>query len=175
MQNNKGLVLILLRYLFLLALSLFLLLPVFADTVLILTIYPVSFMLNLFFESFVMGNLILVQRVSIELIPACLAISAYLLLVALNLLVAMSPLKRILSLTFSILLLLSLNIARIFVLAMWIIKDVAYYDIVHKFVWYFLSTLLVVGVWFLTAYLFNIKEYPVYSDVKAIKNYITKN
>ena len=171
-MNNKGLVLILLRYICLLLVGLFILSVTFAQFILIITIYPVHFMLNLFFESFVVGSLILVEKVSIELISACLAISAYLLLISLNFLVAMRPLKRILSLIFSVVLLLSLNIARIFVLSLWIIEDVAYYDIVHKFIWYFLSTILVVGVWFLTAYLFNIKEIPIYSDFRKIKNLI---
>lgn len=168
-KTNKNLVLMLLRYLFLLVLGSFILSPAFNKIMLILTIYPVNFLLNLFYESIVMSPLILVEKVSVELIPACLAISAYLLLVSLNLLVSMKPLKRILSLIFSVLLLLLCNVIRIFILTILIIKDVAYYDIIHKFVWYFLSTILVIGIWFLTAYLFKIKEIPVYSDLKQIR------
>ena len=166
-MNN--LVLILLRYLFLLVLSLFILSEVFSNFILIITIYPVNLLLNRFFESFVAGTLILVERVSVQLIPACLAISAYLLLISLNFLVAMRPLKRILSILFSFMLLLLLNILRIFLLTILVIKDVAYYDLIHKLVWYLLSTLLVVCVWFLTAYIFKIKGLPIYSDFKFIR------
>lgn len=172
---NKPLAQILLRYLFLLAISFFILSESFNNFILLITIYPINLLLNLFFESFVLNNLILVKGISVQLIPACLAISAYLLLISLNFLVSMKPLKRVLSLAFSFILLLLLNILRIFILTLLIIKEVAYYDIIHKFIWYFLSTILVIGVWFLTAYLFKIKQIPVYSDFKNIKDILKKN
>lgn len=160
---------ILLRYLFLLILSLFILSKPFASFILIITIYPVHFILGLFYQNFVVRDLILVGNISVELIPACLAISAYLLLFALNFLVSMRPLKRILALLFSSTVLLIANIIRIFILTLFVLQDSAYYDIIHEFIWYFLSTALVVAIWFLTAYLFNIKEIPLYSDIKSIK------
>ncbi|GAF92595.1 unnamed protein product, partial [marine sediment metagenome] len=51
-----------------------------------LTIYPVYFLLNLFFDSSLIGNVVLVEDCfPIELIGACIAGSAYYLLLILNL------------------------------------------------------------------------------------------
>lgn len=168
MEKRNNLAVILLRYFFLLVISLFILSESFAKFILLVTIYPVHWILGLFFQNFVVRDLILVGNISVELIPACLAISAYLLLISLNFLVPMKPLKRILVLLFSCLLLLIANIIRIFILTLFVLQDSIYYDIIHKFIWYFLSTILVIGIWFLTAYLFKIKEIPLYSDIKKI-------
>jgi len=157
---------ILARYIFLLFVGLVFYFFDLSYIILPLVIYPVSFLLSLSHEVFVFKEIILVGGISIELIPACLAVSAYFLLIGLNLLVQMKLPKRILSLAFSIFSLTLFNILRIFVLSLMMLNNSAYYDLVHKFLWYFLSIVFVVLIWFLTARLFKIKAIPFYSDFK---------
>ena len=42
------------------------------------------------------------------------------------------------------------------------------FDIVHSLLWNVLSTLLVVAIWFLSAWLFRVKEFPGYSDLRFV-------
>jgi len=159
------------RYIFLLAVGICAAFTgIFYNLLLPLAIYPVSFLLNFFYESVVAGNSILVSNFSIEIIPACVAVSAYLLLLILNFATPMTLKKRLYSLVFSLSILLLINILRIFILSLFLIKNVTGFDLIHKILWYGLSILIVVGIWFLTAKIFKIKKIPVYSDICLIKN-----
>lgn len=133
-----------------------------------LTIYPVNFILNLNYSSFILGNSIILEGKVIELIPACIAIYAFVLLWMLNLSVIMSWKKRILSLIFSSIVFLGINIARIYLLSIMFIRDYVYIDFFHKFLWYFSSIIVVLIIWFLTAHVFKIESIPVYSDFKMV-------
>ena len=162
-----------LRYLSLLILALFIsLLPFLSNILLILTIYPVNFLLSLVYSSAVLNNSILLESLTIKIIPSCLAVSAFLLIIILNMTTPMKPIKRLFSLVFSMILLLVLNILRIFGLSVLLVNNYSNFDIVHKFLWYFLSIVLVILVWFITAYVFKIKNIPIYSDFKALINQI---
>ena len=166
--------LIFLRYVILLGLifSLPLIYKIFTP----LTLYPVAGLLDLFYESVsISQNFISIGfDIMIELIPACIAGSAYLLLLILNLSVSMKLKKRIYSILLSFAILLSLNILRIFFLAVLYYNQSLFFNITHKLFWYGLSTLFVVGIWFLMVKIFTIKQIPVYSDfkylIKGIKN-----
>lgn len=138
------------------------------------TIYPVNFILNLFYNSAVFESRIFLENSTIEIIPACVAVSAYLLLLILNLTIAMPLKKRLYSLCFSVFSLLILNILRISLLSSLLVEDFVYFEELHKFLWYFLSLVLVIVIWFATAYLFKIKEIPVYSDFKRIIKQLKK-
>jgi exosortase/archaeosortase family protein len=133
-----------------------------------LTIYSVGGLLKLIFENvLIQGNIIVIEFENyIEIIPACIAGSAYLLLLILNLSVPMKFKKRIYSILFSFGLLFVLNVLRIFILSIMYANGNEFFDITHKVFWYGLSTVFVVGIWFLMVYIFKIKEIPVYSDVK---------
>lgn len=160
---------ILARYVFLLAIGLFLAYSgFFYKLFLLLTIYPVSFLLSIFYDSFVYQSLILVESMSIEIISACVAVSAYFLLLILNFTVSMSLKQRIKTLIFSFAALLILNILRIFILSVLLLENFVYFDIVHKIFWYSLSILFVAGIWLLAVFLFGVKNIPVYSDFKFI-------
>ena len=144
------------------------------------TIYPINFLLNLLFESSINGSFIFLGSKIIEIIPACVGISAYLLLLILNLTVEMNLKARFLSIIFSFLTLLIINVLRIFILAILLMNNYPYFDIVHKFLWYFMSFLIVIGIWFLTAYIFKIRTTPIYDDIRLlikpiIKYYKTTN
>lgn len=130
------------------------------------TIYPVYFLLNLFFDVTLISNVLWIRGIPIEIIGACIAGSAYYLLLILNLATPkINFKKRILSLLFSFTSLLIINILRIFLLSLLLISGSSFFDITHKLVWVIGSVIFVVGVWFLTVKLFKIKEIPFYSDM----------
>lgn len=134
-----------------------------------LTLYPVYFLLNLFFDVFLTGSIINLQNHVIEIIGACVAGSAYYFLLALNLSIPKIKLqKRLKMIVFSFAFLLIMNILRIFLLSLFFISDSYLFDITHKLFWYFLSTIFVVGIWFIEVKLFKIKEIPFYSDAKFL-------
>jgi len=136
-----------------------------------LTLYPVYFLLNLFFEVSLMPiNILLVERLfSINLIPACIAGSAYYLLLILSLSLSKINLnKRLKLIGFCFLCLLSLNILRIFFLTILAVSGSLLFDFVHKFVWYLVSTLFVVMIWFVSVRFFKIKQIPFYEDIKFL-------
>ena len=134
-----------------------------------LTIYPIFFLLSLFFEVSLFGNfLILDNFLPIEIIGACVAGSAYYLLLILNLAIPMKIQKRIKMLLFSLLSLLIINILRIFFLSLLFVSGKSFFDITHELFWYFGSIVFVVGVWFAGIKIFKIREIPFYSDLKSL-------
>ena len=167
MRKNYNPFSILIRYLILLGLmfSLPLIYKIFTP----LTIYPTIFLLKLFYQvSYLNSMIILNSKTIIYIIPACIAGSAYLLLLILNLSLPMSLKKRIRTILFSLTLLLSLNILRIFSLSILYYNSFRFFDITHKLFWYGLSTLFVILIWFYTVKKFNIKEIPIYTDLKYL-------
>jgi exosortase/archaeosortase family protein len=138
-----------------------------------LTIYPVYFLFNLFFDTSLINNTILiVGKCPIELVNACIAGSAYYLLLILNLSIPRINIKeRLTMISFSFSLLLIINLLRIFILGlMSSFSDLLLFDITHKLFWYLLSTIFVAGIWFLEVKLFRITEIPFYSDIKDLYN-----
>ena len=131
-----------------------------------LTFILSSYILSMFGEvnSFYTVRLILFNGVSIELINACIAGSAYYLLFILALSVPdLKIVKRISILLFSFTLLLLLNVSRI--VLMGLIAKTIYFESVHMLFWYIVSIIFVVGIWFFSVKLFSIKKIPVYSDI----------
>jgi exosortase/archaeosortase family protein len=76
--------------------------------------------------------------------------------------------KRIYSILFSVLILLVLNILRIFSLSVLYHTSNPFFDLTHKLFWYSLSTIMVILIWFLTVWIFSIKNIPVYTDLRKI-------
>jgi len=134
-----------------------------------ITVYPVYFLLNLFFDASLMNNTILVGKCPVEIIKACVAGSAYYLLLILNLTIPKIKLyKRIKMIILSFASFLIINILRIFLLSIIFLEESAWFDITHKLFWYLGSIVFVVGIWFAGIKLFKIKEVPFYSDVKFL-------
>ena len=132
-----------------------------------LTIYPVFFLLSLFFNATLNNNIIILKNfLPIEIIPACVAGSAYYLLLILNLAIPMKINKRLKMLLFSLLSLLIINILRIFLLSILFVSGTSLFDITHELFWYFGSLVFVVGIWFVGVKIFKIKEIPFYSDLQ---------
>jgi len=139
-----------------------------------LTIYPVYFLLNLFFEASLSNNLIFIgNHIPIGIISACVAGSAYYLLLILNLSIPNIKIgKRIKMICFAFLSFLIANIIRIFLLSLIYVLKPNLFDISHKLSWYIGSIVLVVAIWFIEVKKFNIKGIPFYSDIKSISKNI---
>ncbi len=141
-----------------------------------ITIYPVYSLLNLFFNTAYLGDILFVNTIPIEIIGPCIAGSAYYLLLILNLSTPKIKLKkRLLLLGFSFASLLIVNVLRIFLLASLFISGASFFDMAHKAFWYAGSVLFVVGIWFLSVRLFKIKEIPLYSDFRFLWDSSRKN
>ena len=108
-----------------------------------------------------------------SIVPACIAGSAYYLLLILNLSTPMDRKQRLKGLFLLISSFLFLNIIRIFSFALlYANKGFELFNIAHVATWYFGSTILVIFLWFVNIFLFNIKSIPIYSDFKFIINEI---
>jgi exosortase/archaeosortase family protein len=157
------------RYVFLLGIAFAFLYsnPIY-NFLLFITANSANLILSLFYDTTIFGNNIIFNSTAISIIPACVAASAYFLLLILNLTTPMKANKRIFSILVSFLLLFFFNILRIVSLSLLLAREYAFFGFIHEFFWYFLSTLFVVVLWFLTAYIFKIKNIPVYSDIKNL-------
>ena len=140
-----------------------------------LTIYPSFFLLNIFYEAalanstIIVGNILSSSFVLIEIIDACIAGSAYYLLLILNLSVPNIKIaKRIIMIIGSFIAFLALNLIRIFILSVMAISGSSYFDVTHLLFWYIFSVVFVVGIWFLEIRIFRVKKIPFYSDLKFL-------
>ncbi len=104
-----------------------------------------------------------------SIIPACIAGSAYYLLIILNLTTPMEKKTRIKSLLFIILLFFITNVLRIFIFAnIYANKGFDFFAIAHAATWYFGSTILVLLIWFSNVIIFKIHNIPIYTDIKNL-------
>lgn len=166
-KESKKIIWLFFRYLLLIVLAfqnLFLFYLVFSP----LTVYPSALILGLFYPVSLHGNTILVNSVPIELINACIAGSAFYLLLLLNLALPMKISKRLASIAFSFLIFLVINIVRISVFSVLYINRFKYFNFTHLLFWYVLSGILVFLVWFLTIKVFSVKDVPFYNDIKFL-------
>lgn len=150
------------------ALILGILLPVFYLIFTPLTTYPVYWLLSLFYPVVLSGSSLIMQTAKITLIPACIAGSAYYLLLILNLLTPIKLKTRLKALFFSFAALLLLNILRIIIFSLLFLQGFKYFDITHILFWYILSIVLVFLIWLAEIRLFRIKNIPAYSDIKYL-------
>jgi len=135
-----------------------------------LTLFPVFFLLNLFYDAILNNSFILVNNsFTIEIIDACVAGSAYYLLTIFNLAIPKIKLKkRLKMLGFVFGSFLVLNILRIFLLSMLYVNGSTWFDFTHQLFWYLISIVFVIGIWFLEVKLFKIKQIPFYDDIKFL-------
>ena len=173
-MKHKEAFYLILRYLILIILplgNLFIFYYIFTP----LTIYPVLKVFNYLYEAVLLeGNIIFFKGYYAEIISACVAGSAYYLLLILNLTTPINLKTRIKSIIFLMLSFYILNILRIIIFGVLLFKGYEYFDLTHKLTWYFGSTLLVILIWFVNIYLFKIKEIPVVSDAKRVINDIKR-
>jgi exosortase/archaeosortase family protein len=134
-----------------------------------LTIYGSGYLLSLFYDVSILGSVLLIEGLKFEVVNACVAGSAYYLLMILALSTKAGSWGRHIKL---ILIgwgmLLGFNVIRIIILIVMGIGGSIYFDVIHKVFWYGLSTIFVLIAWFFSAYILKIKAIPVYSDFKYI-------
>jgi len=146
-----------------------------------LTFYPVLFILKLFYNATgnFSGTLIAVSSNSIwhsiSIAEACIATSAYFLLLALNLttkgILFKKRIKIFLVGAFSF---LTLNILRIIVLAAMVVSGSALFDTAHFFFWHVLSTVIVIAIWLFSIKIYKINAIPVVSDIIKLREIIQR-
>ena len=165
-KRSKELTFIFLRYILLLLLGIFL--NLFYLVFIPLTIYPVYFILSLIYGITLSGTSLITSFGVIEIVRACIAGSAYYLLLILNLSTPMRLKIRIKSLLFILFSLLIINILRIILFSILFLQGFSYFNLTHLLVWYVLSIVFVTGIWILNIFLFKIKSIPIYSDFKKL-------
>ena len=157
---------ILLRY-FILILIAFIGVDIFYFLFFPLTTYPVYWLLDLFFNASLNLDTISIGLNRIEIVGACVAGSAYILLLILNLSTPNIKLKKrleMLSIAFGSFLIV--NVLRIFLLSLMYIDNSPFFDFTHKLFWYLGSTLLVVFIWLIEVKKYKISSIPFYSDLE---------
>ncbi len=164
--EKRKIISILTRYFIML--SLMFSLPVIYKIFTPLTIISASKILSLFYDIKVVNDLIISNSYTIQIIPACVAGSAYLLLLILNLTTQIKLKKRIYSIFFTFILFFIINILRIVILSALVFNDSSLFDVTHKLFWYALSIFFVVVIWFLTVKIFKIKGIPAYDDLRYL-------
>ncbi len=135
-----------------------------------LTVSPVYWLLKkMYADTVLLGTTTLYfQQNYANIVEACVAGAAYYLLLILNLTTPMPLLKRAKSITFILVVFLVFNILRIVIFARLLVNGADYFDSAHQITWYFGSTVLVIVVWFVNVLLFDIREIPIYTDVKSL-------
>lgn len=130
-----------------------------------LTVIPSYILISFVYDVSINGHMLNVAGIDIGIVEACIAGSAYYLLLMLNLTTDIQLRKRIYSIIFSLSFLLIVNIFRIFVFSILLVRNFVYFDILHSLFWHLMSILLVVFIWFITVWTFKINKIPVYSDL----------
>ena len=131
-----------------------------------LTIISVFKILSLFYSTILRDTTISINNFNLVFIEACIAPSAYILITILNLSVPWKSTKKLMiSLLLGYVLFLTINIARIILLANLFIHNSVYFDEIHKFLWYSVSTFVVIFIWFFQVYAFKIKSTPFITDI----------
>lgn len=138
-----------------------------------LTLYGSAYLLKLAGYSVLidLANMkFLVGCGTIEIISACVAVSAYYLLFLLVVFTKDLGLKKSLKVFFTGALILYLaNILRIGFLTVILIESgKTWFDMLHLAFWYFVSGLFVALTWIFLVLKFKIKNIPAYSDIKYL-------
>jgi exosortase/archaeosortase family protein len=136
-----------------------------------ITIGVLVFSLGIFTEVSVTENIITLNWVDIEIIPACIAGAAfYLLFILIFSTGGIKPKERFKILIVSFATLLILNVLRIIFLIL--IAEEPYFLIAHWVFWHLISTVFVIGIWIGIVKLYKIKGVPIYSDFMDIKRLV---
>ena len=138
-----------------------------------LTIHILNVILSIFTNTALYGTIIHLPQIGIavEIVPACVAGSAfYLLFLLLMSTAGIEPETRAKTIITAFAILFALNILRILFLIP--IATTTYFETVHWISWHLISVIFVVGIWFSIVKIYKIKKIPIYSDVKYIRSLI---
>ncbi len=132
-----------------------------------ITFYLSYFILKLIGDAIIFNEIILFNGLAITLVESCIAGSAYYLLFILIFLTGkISALIRLKFLLFSYSFFLLFNLVRIVFLATIFYSSL--FGFIHFIFWEFLSTLLIILIWFSGVKLLKIKSIPIYTDLKSV-------
>jgi hypothetical protein len=132
-----------------------------------LTILVTNGILSIFTKTSLIDNMIRMADMSIEIVPACVAGSAfYLLLLLIVSMADVKPVVRTKMIITALITLFLLNITRILILVPF--ARTTYFDTIHWIFWHIISTVFVVGIWVMIVRIYKTKSIPIYSDVKYI-------
>ena len=144
-----------------------------------LTIYPSYFLLKLsgFAPQFTSSTVLAFKELGIKFVPACIAGSAYYLLYILIMLTKdLSIMQSLKLFIYGSLLILSVNLIRIYIIVFVLIKyGLNYFDMIHLFFWTFVASTYVALIWIFLTRKMKIKSIPAYSDVMYLYKKIKKN
>jgi exosortase/archaeosortase family protein len=132
-----------------------------------LTIHTTNILLNIFTQTTLRENVIYFSQATIQIVPACVAGSAFYLLIALLFTTAdIKPKTRAYAILTAISIFFILNITRILILIPLI--TFPNFETIHWIFWHIVSTVFVVATYIATTKLYKIKSIPVYSDFKYL-------
>ena len=132
-----------------------------------LTIYPSYWAIDLLYSPILFGDTIFVGREAIQIIGACIAGSAYMFLLILNLATPKIKAKTRIKLgLFSFGIFFLVNLFRIILLSYMFLEDFNNFEFFHEMFWYMGSTLFVVIIWFAGIKKYKAHKIPFYSDLK---------
>ena len=121
---------LILRYFILLIIALFGL-PILTKILSFLTIKAVFIILNIFYTTNISEDVIIFNSIAIRLIPACIAVSAYYLLLIFNLTNSMGLKTRTKSIFFLLISFFTINLIRIITIAIIFERGYKYFDLIH--------------------------------------------
>ncbi len=141
-----------------------------------LTLYPSYILLKLFYNPTLLSQSIKIDYYTLNFVPACVAVSAYILLAFLVLSTSSLEWKRRVKLfIFGSLLILILNLIRIIVLIILLIEyGTNYFEAVHLIFWQILASVYVAAVWIFLIKHYKIKSVPVVSDFRMLRKHLMK-
>lgn len=144
---------------------------IFYKVLIPLTLYPSFYILNLFYKASLQGQTILVNSHALIFIPACAALSAYILLAILILLTKDIKLKTGIKMFFlGSLIIFIANVIRIETLIFILVNGGRnYFETLHLFIWKVLSSIFVAIVWIFLIKFYKIKSIPLVSDIKYLR------
>ncbi|MBM3232685.1 pacearchaeosortase [Candidatus Pacearchaeota archaeon] len=139
-----------------------------------LTLYPLFWIISIFTKAMILPltSTIETSGLTFSLVPACVAGSAYYLLLILNLTTKMTFTQRLKSILFILTTFYVLNLIRLLVFVFLYSSTVPFTDSLHIITWYIVSILFVVGIWFYNVYLFKIGGLPIVDDFSDLWNAI---
>lgn len=134
-----------------------------------LTLHATNLILKIFTPTTLSGNTIYFNQSIIQIVPACVAGSAFYLLIALILSTAnIAPEVRLKALLAALTAFFALNITRILILIT-LIKTPEF-ETIHFIFWHIVSTIFVIATYIATIKLYKIKSVPIISDFNYLKS-----
>lgn len=134
-----------------------------------LTLYA-TYLLLIYYNPTILGINLLINQYTFTFVEACILGSAYYLLWLLTMLTKdIKLMTRIKMILLGFLLIYIANIIRIIALIFIAINySLDWFDLVHMFIWVFVTSTYVALVWIFLVRRYKIKSIPIYSDLKYL-------